>query len=88
MLPLNTREVGLEGRGMQLFIIAIIFASIALATVIVRFICRQHYARRFGIDDWIIASSMVVPLRPLYSIRPTEIHLFLGHPPLSFHMRQ
>ncbi|KAL8677615.1 MAG: hypothetical protein Q9186_005974 [Xanthomendoza sp. 1 TL-2023] len=57
-LPLETRDVGFQGRGVQLVLVAIIFTSIALATVIARFVCRHHNAKQYGMDDWIIAISM------------------------------
>ncbi|KAI4197259.1 MAG: hypothetical protein LQ350_006032 [Teloschistes chrysophthalmus] len=42
MFSLTSREVGLEGRGVELFYTAIIFPSIALATVLARFACVDH----------------------------------------------
>ena len=44
---------------MSLVLIAAISSSIALVTVTGRFACRYHYASKFGIDDWVIAGSMV-----------------------------
>ncbi|KAL8852532.1 MAG: hypothetical protein Q9221_002528 [Calogaya cf. arnoldii] len=58
---------GFEGRGVQLVLVAIISTSLALVTVIGRFICRHHYANQLGMDDWVIAGSMVTTSGPLFS---------------------
>ncbi|KAL8651323.1 MAG: hypothetical protein Q9226_004754, partial [Calogaya cf. arnoldii] len=50
---------GFDGRGVQLVLVAVISTSLALVTVIGRFICRHHYANQFGMDDWVIAGSML-----------------------------
>lgn len=55
---------GFEGRGMQLVLVATISTSIALVTVVGRFVCRHHYASQLGIDDWVIAASMVTTSGP------------------------
>lgn len=64
MASLGIREVGLDGRGVELFYTSVIFPSVALATVLACFACRHYYARQIGIDDWVIATSMVMTPRP------------------------
>ncbi|KAI4273120.1 MAG: hypothetical protein LQ337_004850 [Flavoplaca oasis] len=50
---------GFSGPGMSLVLVAAISSSMALVTVTVRFACRYHYASKFGMDDWVMAGSMV-----------------------------
>ncbi|KAL9004413.1 MAG: hypothetical protein Q9188_002771 [Gyalolechia gomerana] len=56
MLPLESRGVGIEGRGLWLVIVTIVFTLAALTAIIVRFVCRHS---RYGKEDWTIAFSMV-----------------------------
>ena len=58
-MALQSRDIGFHGRGTSLALIAIIFTSIALATVIGRFYYRSTNGRRMGKDDAVIAFSMV-----------------------------
>ncbi|KAI4143993.1 MAG: hypothetical protein L6R39_004366 [Caloplaca ligustica] len=78
MLPLESRDVGFEGRGMILALVAIILPAVALVTVIARFVCRHYYARHFGRDDWFMVCSMAFWLSQIFykcTINPTKISM-------------
>lgn len=59
MLSLESRNVGIDGRGKELVDVAIGCACAALLTAVARFVSRGFYAQGFGFDDWTIAVSTV-----------------------------
>ncbi|KAL8935755.1 MAG: hypothetical protein Q9216_005278, partial [Gyalolechia sp. 2 TL-2023] len=78
MPNLETRGVGIEGRGLGLVIVTIAFSLASLTAVILRFVCRHG---RYGKDDWTIAFSVAFYISQTFyklSINPTKLSfLFL-----------
>ena len=68
MFLLENRDVGFHGRGVVLAVVAIVFTSLSLTTVVCRFVCRHLHAGRYGNDDRVIAFSMVYRY-PILSVR-------------------
>ena len=59
MAPLYLRTDEVHGRGVNLFIIAILFAFIAACAVISRLLSRRAIGKGLGPDDVVITLSMV-----------------------------
>lgn len=67
MTSVDHEVVGLEGRGMGLVIVGLVFAATAAATVAGRILSRVTTKRMLGNDDYIMVASLVGYLAILYT---------------------
>ncbi|KAL9595103.1 MAG: hypothetical protein Q9219_006646 [cf. Caloplaca sp. 3 TL-2023] len=77
---LHDRSAGVQGRGVQLVLVAVILPLLALASVIARFTCRRFFARKVGMDDWVVAGAVAFYLSQTFyklTINPTKLSLHL-----------
>lgn len=54
------RDVGVGGRGSELFIISIVFTAVAICFVAMRLATRLKLGKMLGLDDYAIMLSMVI----------------------------
>ncbi len=59
MAPVTDNTNHLHGRGLNLFIIAIVFSWVAAFLVVARLLSRYRIGRNVGKDDYVISVSMV-----------------------------
>lgn len=73
MIIIATREVGVEGRGVNLVIISLVFAVASFAMVASRVCSRLRAKYALGLDDYAIILSLVCSLPVL------RIGIFILH---------
>lgn len=59
MAAIVGRNVGIQGRGVELVIVSLVFVSVALCLVLGRLWSRMAAKRSFGLDDYAITLSLV-----------------------------
>lgn len=59
MTSVKREVVGIQGRGLSLVIVALVFAVVATATVIGRLLSRVAMKRSIGKDDYAMVLSLV-----------------------------